>query len=147
MNNPRGRWMAAGLLAALCIGCLGALFGGTREAGYRFLWAAALAALTVLGGRCLNLPDRRERRCFMALGALMAGLVQSPASAPFALVVTLAATICALAVNEDISLWAAAPGLIAGVAAFALPAPARRAASRWTNCCRRPTRSRARRRR
>ena len=35
MNNPRGRWMAAGLLAALCIGCLGALFGGTREAGYR----------------------------------------------------------------------------------------------------------------
>ena len=73
MNNPRGRWMAAGLLAALCIGCLGALFGGTREAGYRFLWAAALAALTVLGGRCLNLPDRRERRCFMALGALMAG--------------------------------------------------------------------------
>ena len=33
MNNPRGRWMAAGLLAALCIGCLGALFGGTREAG------------------------------------------------------------------------------------------------------------------
>ena len=36
MNNPRGRWMAAGLLAALCIGCLGALFGGTREAGYRF---------------------------------------------------------------------------------------------------------------
>ena len=73
MNNPRGRWMAAGLLAALCIGCLGALFGGTREAGYRFLWAAALAALTVLGGRCLNLPDRRERRCFMALGTLMAG--------------------------------------------------------------------------
>lgn len=73
MNNPRGRWMAAGLLAALCIGCLGALFGGTREAGYRFLWAAALAALTVLGGWCLNLPDRRERRCFMALGALMAG--------------------------------------------------------------------------
>ena len=73
MNNPRGRWMAAGLLAALCIGCLGALFGGTREAGYRFLWAAALAALTVLGGRCLNLPDRRERRCFMALGTRMAG--------------------------------------------------------------------------
>ena len=73
MNNPRGRWMAAGLLAARCIGCLGALFGGTRDAGYRFLWAAALAALTVLGGRCLNLPDRRERRCFMALGALMAG--------------------------------------------------------------------------
>lgn len=60
-------------MAALCIGCLGALFGGTREAGYRFLWAAALAALTVLGGWCLNLPDRRERRCFMALGALMAG--------------------------------------------------------------------------
>ena len=26
-----------------------------------------------MGGRCLNLPDRRERRCFMALGALMAG--------------------------------------------------------------------------
>ena len=51
----------------------GGAVGGTREAGYRFLWAAALAALTVLGGRCLNLPDRRERRCFMALGALMAG--------------------------------------------------------------------------
>lgn len=43
---------------------------------------------------------------------------------------TLAATICALAVNEDISLWAAAPGLIAGVAAFALPAPARKSGVR-----------------
>lgn len=73
MNNPRGRWMAASLSAAVCVGCLAALFGGGREAGYRFLWAAAFAALTALGGRCLALPDRRERRCFMALGALMAG--------------------------------------------------------------------------
>ena len=73
MNNPRGRWMAAGLSAAVCVGCLAALFGGGREAGYRFLWVAAFAALTALGGRCLALPDRRERRCFMALGALMAG--------------------------------------------------------------------------
>jgi len=38
----------------------------------------------------------------------------------------LAAVICALAVNEDISLWAALPGLAAGVAAFAVSADSRR---------------------
>jgi hypothetical protein len=40
--------------------------------------------------------------------------------------VLLAVVICALAANEDISLWAALPGLIAGVAGFAVSADSRR---------------------
>ena len=46
MNNPRGRWMAAGLLAALCIGCLGALFGGTPPDAN--LWASFGAVFVLL---------------------------------------------------------------------------------------------------
>ena len=60
------------------------------------------------------------------LGVLTAGLMRAPSGAPFAILVLLAAVICALAVNEDLSLWAALPGLAAGVAAFGLPADARR---------------------
>lgn len=62
----------------------------------------------------------------IALGALFSGFVRLPGCVPFALMVLLAVVICALAVNEDISLWAALPGLIAGVAAFAVSADFRR---------------------
>ena len=62
----------------------------------------------------------------LLLGALFAGLLHTPASAPFALLALMAAVICALAVDEEISLWAALPGLVGGVAAFGLPADARR---------------------
>ena len=62
----------------------------------------------------------------LLLGALFAGLLCLPSSAPFALMVLLAAVICGLAMNEGLSLWLAVPGLIAGVAAFALPMERRR---------------------
>ena len=62
----------------------------------------------------------------LMLGALFSGLVRLPGCVPFALMVLLAVVICALAVNEDISLWAALPGLISGVAAFAISADSRR---------------------
>ena len=62
----------------------------------------------------------------LLLGALFAGLLCLPSSAPFALMVLLAAVICGLAMNEGVSLWLAVPGLIAGVAAFALPSERKR---------------------
>lgn len=62
----------------------------------------------------------------LLMGALFSGMVRLPGSVPFALMLLLAVVICALAVNEDISLWAALPGLIAGVAAFAVSADSRR---------------------
>ena len=66
----------------------------------------------------------------LLLGALFAGLLHAPSSAPLALVVLLAAVVCALAVNEDLSLWLALPGLAAGVVAFGLPTDARRSGVR-----------------
>jgi len=62
----------------------------------------------------------------LLLGALFALMLCANSCAPFALMVLLAAVICALAGNEDISLWAALPGLAAGVAVFALPEDTRR---------------------
>lgn len=61
----------------------------------------------------------------LILGALFCALLHSSASAPFALIASLAAIICALAVNEEISLWAAMPGLAGGVVAFGLPSDVR----------------------
>ena len=60
------------------------------------------------------------------LGMLIAGLMRAPSGAPFALLVLLASVICALAVEEELSLWVALPGLAAGAAAFGLPSDARR---------------------
>ena len=62
----------------------------------------------------------------LMMGALFAVLLRRASSAPFALMVLLAAVICGLAMNEGVSLWLAVPGLIAGVAAFALPMERRR---------------------
>ena len=120
------------------------------------LWTLAAAAAVVLGlalliGRCAGniaamLTDFRESGSLSAeqlaqhiaagrgmaliaalmLGALFAALLRQPSSAPFALMVLLAAVICGLAMNEGLSLWLAVPGLIAGVAAFALPMERRR---------------------
>lgn len=125
----RGTIWAVGASAALLIalGALTAVFLPEIRAAVRDMGEMEAAELVAAHARA---GVGVGAIAALALGALMAGLVQSPASAPFALVVTLAATICALAVNEDISLWAAAPGLIAGVAAFALPAPARKSGVR-----------------
>ena len=60
------------------------------------------------------------------LGVLIAGLMRAPSGAPFAILLLLAAVICALALNEQMNLWLALPGLAAGVAAFGLPSDARR---------------------
>ena len=67
------QWGAALLCAALCVGCLCAAAGATRETGYRLEWAIVFVALILLGRRCFAMEDRRERRCFAALGVLLAG--------------------------------------------------------------------------
>lgn len=60
------------------------------------------------------------------LGALFALLLGAPSGAAFVLAALLAAMICALALNEDISLWAALPGFVGGVCAFTLRTDVRR---------------------
>lgn len=68
--------------------------------------------------------------CALVLSVLFSGLLRAPSCAPFALMVMLTAVICALAVNEEISLWMALPGLAAGVAAFGLNSDGRRSGVR-----------------
>ena len=60
------------------------------------------------------------------LGMLIAGLMRAASGTPFAILVLLAAVICALAVQQELSLWLALPGLAAAAAAFGLPSEARR---------------------
>lgn len=55
------------------------------------------------------------------LGAVFALLIRNSSGTPFVLMVLLAAVICSLALNENLSVWLAVPGLMAGIAAFALP--------------------------
>lgn len=62
----------------------------------------------------------------LLLSALFALLLRARSGPPFALLVLLAAVICAMAMNEQISLWAALPGFIGGAIAFALCSGARR---------------------
>jgi len=59
------------------------------------------------------------------LGAVFALMLRSSSGTPFTLMLLLSAVICALALNENLSVWAAVPGLMAGVAAFALPVEGR----------------------
>lgn len=124
-QGRRGMAWTIGALAALVIG-LGVLIAAclpdiTRavqlisEAGFEAdLYACARAGM----GAALILA--------LLLGVLFSGLLRLPSCVPFALLVLLAAVICALAVNQDISIWAALPGLAAGVAAFGMPSDERR---------------------
>ena len=57
----------------------------------------------------------------LGLGAAFALLLHAVSGAPFVLLVLIAAVICSLTLNREISVWAALPGLAAGVAAFGLP--------------------------
>ena len=61
--------------------------------------------------------------CGLALicSALFSLMLKNPSATGLALVAEVAAIICALAINESISLWIALPGIMAGVLAFALP--------------------------
>ena len=60
------------------------------------------------------------------LGALTALLLRSPGGVPVALTLLVTAVLCALTLNEEISIWSALPGLAAGLAAFGLPGELRR---------------------
>ena len=114
--------IGAAAALALALGALLAVFLPEFTAALRGLMAseAELAANYAGAGQGLALI------LALLLGALFAGLLYAPSSAPLALLVLLASVVCALAVNEDISLWMALPGLAAGVVAFGLPSDARR---------------------
>ncbi len=109
------------LLLARHLGDISEMLGDFREAGSL---TAEQLALHLPAGRGIALVAA------LVLGALFAGLLRLPSSAPFALMVLLAAVICALAMNEQLSLWLAVPGLAAGVVAFGLPAERRRDGAR-----------------
>ena len=59
------------------------------------------------------------------LGAVFSLLLRSSPGTPFVLMALLAAVICSLALNENLSVWMAVPGIMAGIAAFALPVSGR----------------------
>ena len=105
------------LLIGRCAGEISAMISDFRESGSL---SAEQLMQHVSAGRGMSLIAA------LTLGALFAALLRQPSSAPFALMVLLAAVICGLAMNEGLSLWLAVPGLIAGVAAFALPMERRR---------------------
>ena len=118
----RGLGWAIGAAAALvlALGALLAAYLPELAAAVRVLMASETAVGYAAAGRGLALL------LALLLGALFSGLVHAPSSAPLALLVLLASVVCALAVNEEISLWLALPGLAAGVVAFGLPSDARR---------------------
>ena len=116
----RGTAWAIGAGAALAIG-MGALMAayfadlsaGVRAAMDPLLEMDAAAGSAACTGMALMLA--------LALGAAFALLLHAVSGAPFVLLVLLASVICALTLNREISVWAALPGLAAGVAAFGLP--------------------------
>ncbi len=62
--------LVAGLCACAAVTLLCGLTGFSREVGYRFVWALALAGLWYAGRRFWLEPDRRLKACFGTLGAL-----------------------------------------------------------------------------
>ncbi|MDY5219771.1 MAG: transglutaminase domain-containing protein [Eubacteriales bacterium] len=109
------------LLLGSCAGNISAMLADFRASGSL---SAEQLALHAAAGRGMALIAA------LLLGALFAGLLRMPAGAPYALMLLLAAVICGLALNEDLSLWLAAPGLIGGVVAFGLPMERRRDGAR-----------------
>ena len=61
------------------------------------------------------------------LGTIMALLLRSPGGVPMALTLEVAAVLCGLSLNENTSIWAALPGLAAGLAAFGMASQVHRA--------------------
>jgi len=57
----------------------------------------------------------------LAASALFSLMLRKPAAVAFALMIEIAVILCALAMNEKLSLWIAVPGIAASVLAFALP--------------------------
>ncbi len=115
----RGRGWLVGAVVALAVGL--ALLATT----YLPEIIAAVRALPELESeelfaRYAEVGKGAAMLAALLLAALFSGLLRIPSCAPFALMVMLAAVICALAVDEAISIWQALPGLAAGVAAFGL---------------------------
>ena len=118
---------AIGASAAILIalGALAALYFGDLATGVRALLDPLLemnpadAANAATGaGMALLLA--------VLLGAVFTLLLHALSGAAFVLLVLVAAVLCALTVNPEISAWTALPGLAAGVAAFGLPGTAHR---------------------
>lgn len=126
-------------LSALAVACLMQLSGRNRI----FSLCAALGCLAV-GGILLaqnisvlsaDLSQDTHEALFRAI-ALSCGLaiiaatlfslmLKTPITIALALTAEIAVILCALAMNEELSLWIAVPGVAASVLAFALPAEVR----------------------
>lgn len=133
-------YLAAGLSAlAVCTGgrSLGYRLGAAAAAlgactlillRHSASMAAALSAVAengVLSGE-LSQIHAVGGRSFALLAAIFLGtlfgvLLKSPTGTFFVLTILVASIICALALNGALTLWIAVPGLIAGLAVFALP--------------------------
>lgn len=118
----RGSAWAIGAASAVLIalGALTALYFGDLAAGVQALMDPLLemnpaenANAAAGTGLALLLA--------VSLGALFNLLLHAISGAAFVLLVLIASVLCALTVNPEISIWAALPGLAAGVAAFGLP--------------------------
>lgn len=106
--------LLAGGFALLLIGGGGKIAALVRDfAAKRGLSAAELAG-HIAAGRCI------AYLAALALGSMFAIGIKSGSSAVLMLLALLWALICAFAANEGMSLLLAAPGLIAGVAAFGM---------------------------
>lgn len=127
----RGAAWGIGAAAGIGIPCaflLAARSSEMMQALHAAAQSEAAGGLSAYGGAALNMALLLA----LMLGALFALLLRMRSGAPFTLLVMLAVVICALAINEDISIWAALPALAAGVAAFALHGDVRREGLRPT---------------
>ena len=105
---------------------LAAIAGGTAlliaNAG------AVFGALKTAEGAVPDLSQHAKQALLLGCGLSMIGsamfslMLKSRSAVGLALVIEIAAIICALAMNESLSLWMALPGVAAAVIAFALPA-------------------------
>lgn len=121
----RGAIWGVGATALLAIPCAFLLAARANE----IFAALRTAAQGAAGENLAAYASAANAAALLAgilLGALFALLLDVPSGSSFALAVLLAAVICGLALNEDISLWAALPGFVGGVIAFALPKDVRR---------------------
>ena len=111
-------WIAA--FGALLIGSRGQIAALVRDfVQSRGLTEAELAAHAAAGRSIALLIS-------LLLGMFFAVLMKAPSGVSSVLMVLLAVVICAFAGNEELSLWMALPGMIAGIAAFALSVTAER---------------------
>ncbi len=121
-----GFTLAAAAAIAVALGAvLAANMSGLRSAIGEF--AAAGTADETFFAKYASAASGGTLALAILLGAIMALLLRSPGGVPMALTLEVAAVLCGLSLNENTSVWAALPGLAAGLAAFGLASQVHRA--------------------